>query len=307
LPTFFIVTAQARIYYPAMPARALSTATISFGLVSIPVKLYSAAESKAALAFNQIHKKDGSRVKQQLISSRTGEVVPREEIVKGYEFAKDQYVLFEAEELKALEAAATHTIDITEFLKAEQVERRYLDKVYYLGTDKGGARAYKLLAQVLVDTGRIAIGKYAARGKQYLVMVRPMENGLVMEQLHYPDELRAFSEVPIEDATLKPAELKLATQLVEQAASDEFKPETYKDEVRERMLALIQRKVEGEDITLAPMHEPEHKIIDIMEALKASLAAGKKPAQAADDAGRDAGENKAASKPKVAAKKRAAK
>jgi DNA end-binding protein Ku len=284
-----------------MPARALSTATISFGLVSIPVKLYSAAESKAALSFNQIHKKDGSRVKQQLISSRTGEVVPREEIVKGYEFAKDQYVLFEAEELKALEAAATHTVDITEFLKAEQVDRRYLDKVYYLGTDKGGARAYKLLAQVLVDTGRIAIGKYAARGKQYLVMVRPMENGLVMEQLHYPDELRAFSEVPIEDATVKPAELKLATQLVEQAASDEFKPESYKDEVRERMLALIQRKVDGEDITVAPTAEPEHKIIDIMEALKASLAAGKKPAQAAAD------EQKAAAKPKAAAKKRAAK
>ena len=269
--------------------------------MSIPVKLYSAAESKAALSFNQIHKKDGARVKQQLISSRSGEVVPREEIVKGYEFAKDQYVLFEAEELKALEAAATHTIDITEFLKAEQIERRYLDKVYYLGTDKGGARAYKLLAQVLVDTGRIALGKYAARGKQYLVMVRPMENGLVMEQLHYPDELRSFSEVPIEDATLKPAELKLATQLVEQAASDEFKPESYKDEVRERMLALIQRKVEGEDITLAPTAEPEHKIIDIMEALKASLAAGKKPAQAAAE------EKKAAAKPKAAAKKRAAK
>jgi DNA end-binding protein Ku len=269
--------------------------------VSIPVKLYSAAESKAALAFNQIHKKDGARVKQQLISSRSGEVVPREEIVKGYEFAKDQYVLFEAEELKALEAAATHTIDITEFLKAEQVERRYLDKVYYLGTEKGGARAYKLLAQVLVDTGRVAIGKYAARGKQYLVMVRPMENGLVMEQLHYPDELRAFSEVPIEDAAVKPAELKLATQLVEQAASDEFKPENYKDEVRERMLALIQRKVEGEDITLAPTAEPEHKIIDIMEALKASLAAGKKPAQAAAE------DKKALAKPKAAAKKRAAK
>jgi DNA end-binding protein Ku len=281
----------------------LSTATISFGLVSIPVKLYSAAESKAALSFNQIHKKDGARVKQQLVSSRTGEVVPREDIVKGYEFAKDQYVLFEAEELKALEAAATHTIDIVEFLKADQIERRYLDKVYYLGTDKGGARAYKLLAMVLVETGRVAIGKYAARGKQYLVMVRPMENGLVMEQLHYPDELRAFSEVPVEDATVKPAELKLATQLVEQAASDKFEPQNYKDEVRERMLALIQRKVEGEDITLAPTAEPEHKIIDIMEALKASLAAGntRKPAQAAEPA------EKKVAKPKPAAKKRAAK
>ena len=284
-----------------MPARAISAATISFGLVSIPVKMYSAAEPKSALSFNQINRKDGSRVKQQLISSRSGEVVPREEIVKGYEFAKDQYVLFEPEELKALEAAATHTIDIVEFLKAEQIDRRYLDKVYYLGTEKGGARAYKLLAQVLVDTKRIALGKYSARGKQYLVLVRPFENGLVMEQLHYPDELRSFGEVPIEDAAVKPAELKLATQLVEQAATDEFHPEQYKDEVRERMMALIQRKIEGEDITLAPTAEPEHKIIDIMAALKASLAAGKKPAQSAQPA------EKKPAKAKAPAKKRAAK
>jgi len=284
-----------------MPARALSAATISFGLVSIPVKLYSAAEPKNAVAFNQIHRKDGARVKQQLISSRSGEVVPREEIIKGYEFAKDQYVLFEAEELKALEAAATHAIDIVEFLKAEQIERQYLDKVYYLGTEKGGARAYKLLAQVLIDTQRIALGKYAARGKQYLVLVRPMQKGLVMEQLHYPDELRPFAEVPIEDAVVKPAELKLATQLVEQAATDEFRPEQYKDEVRERMLALIQRKIEGEDITLTPTAEPEHKIIDIMAALKASLAAGKKPAQSAQPI------EKKPAKVKAAAKKRSAK
>jgi DNA end-binding protein Ku len=284
-----------------MPARAISSATISFGLVSIPVKMYSAAEPKSALSFNQIHKKDGSRVKQQLINSRSGEVVPRDDIVKGYEFAKDQYVLFEPDELKALEAAATHTIDIVEFLKAEEIDRRYLDKVYYLGTEKGGARAYKLLAQVLTDTKRIALGKYAARGKQYLVLVRPFENGLVMEQLHYPDELRAFSEVPIEDAAVKPAEIKLATQLVEQAATDEFHPEQYKDEVRERMMALIQRKIEGEDITLTPTAEPEHKIIDIMAALKASLAAGKKPAQSAPAA------DKKPAKAKAPAKKRASK
>jgi DNA end-binding protein Ku len=288
-----------------MPARAISTATISFGLVSIPVKLYSAAESQSALSFNQIHKKDGARVKQQLINSRSGEVVPREEIVKGYEFAKGQYVLFEPAELKALEATATHTIDIVEFLKAEQIERQFLEKVYYLGTEKGGARAYKLLSMALTETGRIGIGKYAARGKQYLVMVRPMgENGLVMEQLHYPDELRAFAEVPIEDATVKPAELKLATQLIDQAASDKFEPENYRDEVRERMLELIQKKVEGEDITVAPTAEPEHKIVDIMEALKASLAAGnsRKPAQQAEKA--EQAEKKAARKP--VAKKRAA-
>lgn len=267
-----------------MPARALSAATISFGLVSIPVKLYSAAETQSALSFNQINKKDGARVKQQLVSSRSGDLVPREDIVKGYEFSKGQYVLFEPEELKALEATATQTVDIVEFLKADQIERRYLEKVYYLGPDKGGARAYKLLSMALAETGRIGLGKYAARGKQYLVMVRPMNHGLVLEQLHYPEELRAFSEVPIEEATVKPAELKLAVQLIEQAASDEFKPESYRDEVRERMLALIQKKVEGEDITVAPTAEPEHKIVDIMEALKASLAAGssRKPAQATD-------------------------
>jgi len=286
-----------------MPARALSTATISFGLVSIPVKLYSGAEPKSALSFNQIDKKDGSRIKQQLVNSRSGDVVAREEIVKGYEFSKGQYVLFEPAELKALEAAATHTIDIVEFLKADQIERQYLDKVYYLGTDKGGARAYKLLAQALTETGRIGIGKYAARGKQYLVMVRPMGNGLAMEQLHYPDELRSFAEVPIEDATVKPAELKLATQLIEQAASDKFTPENYRDEVRERMLELIQRKVEGEDISVAPTAEPEHKIIDIMEALKASLAAGhaRKPAQPVEPSA-----EKKAAKLKPPAKKRAA-
>ena len=155
---------------------------------------------------------------------------------------------------------------------------------------------------MLVDTGRVAIGKYAARGKQYLVMVRPMENGLVMEQLHYPDELRAFSEVPIEDAdaSSRPSSSSRRSSSSRPRATSSS-PSSYKDEVRERMLALIQRKVEGEDITLAPTAEPEHKIIDIMEALKASLAAGKKPAQAAAD------EKKPAAKPKAAAKKRAAK
>jgi DNA end-binding protein Ku len=243
------------------------------------VKLYSAAESQSALSFNQINKKDGARVKQQLVSSRSGEVVPREDIVKGYEFSKGQYVLFEPDELKALEATATHTVDIVEFLKAEQIERRYLEKVYFLGPDKGGARAYKLLSMALAETGRVGIGKYAARGKQYLVMVRPMGEGLV---------------------------LKLAVQLIEQAASDEFKPESYTDEVRERMLALIQKKVEGEDITVAPTAEPEHKIVDIMEALKASLAAGssRKPAQAADKKAKAKASSEKTERP--AAKKRAA-
>src|SRR5690606_22984217 len=158
----------------------------------------SAAESSSAIRFNQVDRRDGARVKQQLISSRTGEVVPKEEIVKGYEFAKGQYVLFTPEELKALEAASTHSIDIDEFLPADSVDRIYFDKAYYLGPDKGGARAYRLLSQALVQTSRVAVGRYAARGRMLVVVVRPIGEGLLLEQLHYPDEIRPFSEGPLE-------------------------------------------------------------------------------------------------------------
>ncbi len=256
--------------------RAMSSATIQFGLVSIPVKLYSASESSASVRFNQIHKTDGSRVKQQLISAKTGEPVPKDEIVKGYEFAKGQYVLFTPEELKALEADATHAIDIEEFIPADQIDRIYVEKIYYLGPDKGGNRAYRLLSEALRETGRVGLARYAARGKQYLVAVRPQEEGLAMDQLRYADEIRSFSELRIDDAEIKKDELKLAVQLVEQLAVEKFKPEKYRDEVRERVLELIQKKVDGEDISVAPSEQPQTKIIDMMEALKASLASGEK-------------------------------
>jgi DNA end-binding protein Ku len=285
-----------------MPARALGSATIAFGLVSIPIKLYSAAESSATVRFNQIDRRDGSRVKQQLISAKSGEVVPRDEIVKGYEFAKGRYVLFSPEELKALEAASTYTIDIEEFVPAGAVDRIYFDKAYYLGPDKGGARAYQLLSRALRDTQRVAVGRYAARGRQHLVMLRPLEDGLLLEQLHYADEIRSFNDVPVDDVEVKTAELDLAKQLIEQGAKDEFDPTQYRDEVRERMLELIERKVEGEDISVAPTEKPEHKIIDIMDALKASLEAPDKRKPA-----RQAATGAAAKKPakKPAKKKRA--
>jgi DNA end-binding protein Ku len=267
-----------------MAARPLGSATIAFGLVSIPVKLYSAAESAATVSFNQIDRRDGARVKQQLISSKTGEIVPKEEIVKGYEFAKDQYVLFTKDEIKALEVAATYMIDINEFVPDGSVERIFFDKAYYLGPDKGGARAYHLLAQALKATKRIGVGRYAVRGRQHLVMVRPKENGLMLEQLHFADEVRAFGEVPLEEVEVKAAELELAKQLIAQGARDNFDPKSYRDEVRDQIMALIQKKVEGEDISIAPTEKVEHKIIDIMEALKASLNAAdkRKPAQSTD-------------------------
>ena len=227
-----------------------------------------------------LHKKCGTKLKQQYICPKDSEIVERDQIAKGYEFAKGQYVMFSPEELKALEEKATNSIDIAEFVPLAQVDRIYLEKVYYLGPDKGGDRAYRLLAQALKETGRAALGQYAARGQQHLVLVRPMNGVLVMEQLHYADELRSATEVPIGEGEVKPAELALAKQLIEQATTEEFKPQNYHDQVRERVLAAIQQKVDGQDITAEAAPETGAKIIDLMEALKASLA---KTGKAADE------------------------
>jgi len=263
-----------------MSAHSIGSATVSFGLVSVPVQLYAAGESKATIAFNWLHKKDGARLKQQYVCSKDGEKVERDEMVKGYEFKKGQYVLFTPEELKALEERATGAIDINQFLPADQVDRIYLEKTYFLGPDKGGERAYKLLAEALKKTGRVAVGQYAARGKQYLILVRPMEGGLVMEQLRYADELRTISDVPIPKTEVKKTELDLAIKLIEQASTDEFQPEAYEDNVRKRMLEQIERKVEGQEITEEPEEAPKTQIIDLMQALKASLKADEpKPAK----------------------------
>jgi DNA end-binding protein Ku len=254
-----------------MPPRSIGNANISFGLVSVPVQLYSASESSATVSFNMLHKKCGTRLKQQYICPTEGEVVEKDDVVKGYEFSKGQYVRFSPEEIKALDEKATNSIDIAEFVPLTSVDRIYLDKVYYLGPDKGGDRAYRLLGEALKDTGRAALGQYSARGKQHLVLIRPLNGVLVMEQLHYAAELRPASEVPHPEAPVKETELALARQLIEQSSNDEFRPENYHDTVRERVLDAIQQKVEGQEITTeaAP---PETKIIDLMDALKASLA-----------------------------------
>ncbi|MHB1329809.1 MAG: non-homologous end joining protein Ku [Gemmatimonadales bacterium] len=257
-----------------MPARSIGTATISFGLVSVPIHIYSSSESSAGISFNLLHKKCGTRLKQQYICPKDEEIVPRDQMVKGYEFAKDQYAVFTPEEIKALDEKATNTIDILEFVPLTQVDRRYLDKSYYLGPDKGGDRAYRLLGKALEETGRAALGQYAARGRQHLVLLRPLDGLLLMEQLHYAEELKPATEVPLGEGDVKAAELKLAKQLIDQAATDEFHPERYKDEVRSRVLDAIQQKVEGHEITAEPTQDGGGKIIDLMEALKASLARG---------------------------------
>jgi len=260
-----------------MAPRSLATATISFGLVSIPVRLYPATESSAALSFNLLHKKCGSRLKQQYVCPRDGETVGRDDMVKGYEFARDQYVTFTPEELKALEEASSQTVEIAEFLPLAAIDPVYFDRPYYLGPDRGAAKAYRLLAEAMRRTGRAALARYAARGKQYLVLLRPAGGRLVMQQLLHADEVRPSAEVEVGEAELKEPEVQLALQLVEQSAADSFHPERYPDEVRARTLALIERKVQGQEIRAAPAETPRAQVIDLMEALKASLAAGTAP------------------------------
>jgi DNA end-binding protein Ku len=257
-----------------MAPRALSTGTLSFGLVSIPVKLYSASQPSAAISFNLLHGKDGSRLRQQYLCTRDGEVVERSEMVKGYEISKDRYVIFTAEELKSLEEKASEVIEIAEFVPEAKVDPVYYDKPYYLSPDRGGEKAYRLLSEVMRRTGRVALARYAARGKQYLAMLRPKEGGLVMQQLLYADEVRPFSEVPkpVAGTEVKEGEFALAEQLVAQIATDEFHPEKYHDDVKDRILEAIHRKAEGQTVEAAAPETQRGQIIDLMEALKQSLA-----------------------------------
>jgi DNA end-binding protein Ku len=267
-------------------ARPIAGATISFGLVSIPVRLYPATQSSAAISFNLLHKKDGSRLKQQYICPRDGEIVSRDEMIKGYEFAKDQYVTFTPEELKALEEKATQSIDIDSFVPLSAIDPIYFERPYYLGPEKGGDKAYLLLAEAMRETGRAALARYAARGKQYLVMLRPSPDGraLILQELLYADEVRSLSEVPLPEGQAREAEVKLAKQLIDQIATETFEPSKYHDEVRERIQADIDRKVQGHDISeSAPAPEPA-RIIDLMAALKASLGKGAAAAGKADPA-----------------------
>ena len=258
-----------------MSARPIATGTVSFGLVAIPIKMYSTAESSQAVRFNMIHAKCGTRVKYKYYCPTDEELVEREELTKGFQYTKGKYVLFSPEELQALTPEPTHAVEITEFVPAHTVDPIYFDKAYYLGPDKGGARPYKLLAEAMKKTERVALARYAARGKDYVVMVRPYRDGLVMQQMYYGDEVRAFDEVPVDDASIKDAELELAIQLVDQIAKDEFDPTAYRDEVRDQIWSLIESKIEGEEIVAAAPDEPKAQIIDLMDALKASVGDGK--------------------------------
>jgi DNA end-binding protein Ku len=255
-----------------MAARSIASLTVSFGLVAIPVKLYSATRSSGSIHFNLLHKKDGSRLKQQYICAKEGVVVERQDMVKGYEFAKDQYVMFTPEEIKALEEVGTHSIDVHEFVPLDSVDPVYFNTTYYLAPDKGGGKPYTLFATALRESKRCAVGRWATRGRDYVVILRPIGNALALHQLHFAPEVVPVSEMEIEETQVRDAELKLAQQLVDQQTAERFEPTAYTDEVKARVEAAIQRKVEGEQITFAePRPAGDGKVIDLMEALRASL------------------------------------
>jgi DNA end-binding protein Ku len=262
-----------------MAARSIASLTLSFGLVSIPVKLYSATETSSAVKFNLLAK-DGSRLKQQYVSEKDQTVVQRADMVKGYEFEKDRFVLFSAEELKALEEASSPAIEIMAFIPQKSVDPLFYDKAYLIAPDKRGGKPYALLAQAMRQSGRCALAKWAWKSKQYVVQVRPVEDGLVLQQLLYADEVRSLQDLNIEPVTVSAAELQLALQLIDQISEDAYDPAQYVDEEKKRILAAIDEKISGKQVVASAHDEAPStaQVIDLMEALRASL--GKKTAAA---------------------------
>jgi DNA end-binding protein Ku len=253
-----------------MSARAIGSGTISFGLVSIPVKLYTAASSEQ-VHFNMLHAGCGTRLKQQMICPTHDQVVPRDQTVKGYEYSRGQYVVFSDEELKALEAQRSSTLEIFEFVPLDSVDLVQVEKSYYLGPDKGGDRAYRLLATCMVSMKKVAVGRWAARGKEQLVLIRPYEDGLILHQMYYESEMRAFDEIDRGAKTsFKEVERDLAEKLIRELSSDEFDAGKYQDEYAGRVLAAVEQKVAGQEVTVAP-EQPKAQIIDLFDALKKSL------------------------------------
>ncbi|NUO86153.1 MAG: Ku protein [Cupriavidus sp.] len=262
-----------------MAARSLASLSLSFGLVSIPVKLYTATESSSAVRFNLLSK-EGSRVRQQYISEQTQQVVERADMIKGYEFEKGRFVTFAPDELKALEESASHMVDIVAFIPEQSVDPLYYDKAYFIAPDKRGGKPYSLLREAMSQTGRCAIAKWASKGKSHIVQIRPVEGGLVFQQLLFADEVRNIAELNIEEVKVSDAELKLAIQLIEQASEDAYDPTQYKDEEKARILAAIDAKIAGKHIVAPePVEAGEGgQVIDLMDALRASLSKKGTPA-----------------------------
>ena len=253
--------------------RALQSASLSFGLVNIPVKLYPAATSKTVY-FHMLHAKDGSRIRQHLFCEAENKEVSRDDIVKGYEVNKGHYVEVTDEELEAMEEAANQSVEILEFVPLDAVDPVFFEKTYYLGPDKGGEKPYRLLADAMKQHNRGAIAKFVMRGKEDLVMVRPYnEDHLVLNALYYADEVRDIQEIAVPKGPVRESELKLAEQLLKNLSTEKWQPEKYRDTYRDRVLELIRKKQAGEKI-IAPKPAAKGEVLDLMAALKKSLQRG---------------------------------
>jgi DNA end-binding protein Ku len=285
-----------------MPPRSLGSGTISFGLVSIPVKLYTAASSQSP-SFNLLHAKCGSRIRQQRLCPICNEVVEREDLVRGYEFAKGQYVRITDEELEALEGEASKAIEISEFVPLSTVDPVYFEKSYYLGPDKGGEKPYRLLAEAMAQAAKVALAKFVMRGRENLVLLRSSQNGLLLHAMYFADEVKDFGEIDKgESAKISGAETNLAMRLIDELSSEQFKPEQYGDDYRQRVLELVNSKAEGKEITIAEPVPQRAQVIDLMAALKESLSKKepkeKKPAVRAKASEPDKGRKRAQSSKK---------
>ncbi len=246
--------------------RSIASLTISFGLVAIPVKLYPATLSSEQISFHFLRRKDGSRVKQQYVAVADGKPVERSDMARGYEFAKDRYVMFTPDEIKALEDKTSTAIDIGQFVPLDSVDPVYFDGTYYLAPDKGGAKPYTLLATALRKAGQCAVGRWVSRGKEHIVVIRPIDDALALHQLG------------IEPTAVSEAELKLATQLIDQLGAARFDPNEYVDEFKERVKAAIDEKIQGKEVSLSEAPAPTGgNVIDLMEALRASLHSRREP------------------------------
>jgi DNA end-binding protein Ku len=255
---------------------------LTFGLLSLPVKLYSAARSET-VSFNQLHKSDHSRVKQVLYCQAEDKPIQRSDIVKGYEYEKDKYVVVEDEEIKKVAPKTAKTMEVLEFVKAAEVDPIFLESSYYLAPDEAGEKPYALLFEALRQSGCVGVAKIAMHNREHIVILRPGVRGILLHTMYYPDEIRQVEEFRTDTSAVKDNELKLAKTLVESLLAP-FEPDKYKDDYRENLKAMIEAKVEGKEVveTAAPAHKAP--VIDILEALKMSLAEGKKPPRSVREA-----------------------
>jgi DNA end-binding protein Ku len=289
--------------------RAIWTGAISFGLVNVPVKLYSAVQRKG-VRFNQLDSEGNVRIQMKRVNPATGEEVPYERLVKGYEIGPDRYVIVEPEELEALEPRRTRTIDILDFVELADIDPIFYDHPYYLAPGAGGAKPYKLLLDAMRETGKVAIAKVVIRQKEALVAVRPHGELLQMDTLIYFDEIvpqDRIDELPDENVEVTDRELAIAKQLVESLATG-WTPEEYQDEYREKVLQLIEQKAAGEEVAVQPVAEEEAPVPDLMSALKASLdAVRERPGGEPEGPGTPKPKKKPAAKNAPAKRKAAAK